>query len=122
MKLKRLTREDTNGNVSLVKKDIDFEMLSPVIAKIILEAVEQLSLLERKVTAEELIEIPIPIGTQLNLELEGKMIPVEIIGYQITKKEMFVLADVKGIRLKIPLKEALSHLKGSKKMGNVNAI
>lgn len=118
MKLKRLTKEKSNGTVYLVKKDIDFDMLSPVIAKVLTEAVEQLATLERKAVNDELLEVPYPIGTKINLLIEGRLTVVEIIGYELTKKDMILFLETKeGINIRMPYREAVNKLK---KLGSVN--
>lgn len=120
MKVKRLTRDDRNGTVKLVKKDIDFDMFSPTIARVLLEAIEQLSILEKKAINEELLEIPYPIGSRMQLVMDGKQIVIEITGYELAKKEMIIIAETKeGYEIKMELKDTLNMLK---KIGSVNAF
>lgn len=115
---KRLTKNDRNGTVTLVKKDIDFEMLSPAIARVLLEAIEQLAILEQKVINEELLEIPYPIGSRMNLNMDGRSVMVEIMGYELVRKEMIIIAETKeGYVIRLELKDALNTLK---KIGSVN--
>lgn len=119
MKVKRLTRDDRNGTVKLIKKDIDFDMFSPAIARVLLEAIEQLSILEKKAINEELLEIPYPIGSRMNLIMDGRQTMIEIIGYELAKKEMIIIAETKeGYEIRLELKDALNALK---KIGSVNA-
>ena len=118
MKVKRLTRDNRNGTVALVKKEIDFEMLSPAVAKVLMEAIEQLALLEKKAINEELLEIPYPIGSKMQLVLDGKQVMIEIIGYELARKEMIIIVQTKeGYEIRMELKDALSTLK---KIGSVN--
>ena len=118
LKVKRLTKNDRNGTVTLVKKDIDFEMLSPAIARVLLEAIEQLAILEQKVINEGLLEIPYPIGSRMNLNMDGRSVMVEIMGYELVRKEMIIIAETKeGYVIRLELKDALNTLK---KIGSVN--
>lgn len=97
MKIKRLTKENRNGAVSFVKKEIDFDMFSPVIAKVIMESAEQLAVLERKVESDELLEIPYPIGSEMDLSINGNILHIVVTGYVISRKEMTVIFDAGGI-------------------------
>lgn len=121
MKIKRLTRENRNGAVSFVKKEIDFDMFSPVIAKVIMESAEQLAVLERKVESDELLEIPYPIGSEMELSINGNILRIVVTGYVISRKEMIIICDAGGIHMEMNLKEALVRLKPVKRNGSVNA-
>lgn len=118
LKVKRLTRDDRNGTIKLVKKDIDFDMLSPAISRVLLEAIEQLAMLEKKAINEELLEIPYPIGSRMNLIMDGRQTMIEITGYELAKKEMVIIVETKeGYEIRLELKDALNTLK---KIGSVN--
>lgn len=121
MKIKRLTKENRNGTISFVKKEIDFDMFSPVIAKVIMESAEQLAVLERKVECDELVEIPYPIGSEMDLSLNGNILRIVVTGYVISRKEMIIIFDAGGIHMEMNLKEALVRLKSVKRNGSVNA-
>lgn len=121
MKIKRLTKENRNGAISFVKKEIDFDMFSPVIAKVIMESAEQLAVLERKVESDELLDIPYPIGTEMDLSLNGNLLRIVVTGYLISRKEMIIICDADGIHMEMNLKEALVRLKPVKRNGSVNA-
>lgn len=121
MKIKRLTKENRNGAVSFVKKEIDFDMFSPVIAKVIMESAEQLAALEKKVESDELLEIPYPIGSEMDLSINGNILHIVVTGYVISRKEMIIIFDAGGIHMEMNLKEALVRLKPVKRNGSVNA-
>lgn len=116
-----MTKENRNGSVSFVKKEIDFDMFSPVIAKVITESVEQLAVLERKVENEELLEIPFPIGSQMEFNFNGSIHTINVAGYTINKKDMIIHLNEGGIHMEMNLKEALDRLKPVKRIGSVNA-
>lgn len=120
MKIRRLTQEKGNGQITLVKKDIDFDMLSPVIAKVLTEAIEQLADFEKRAVNEELMEVPYPLKSKMQLQLENRMMTVEVAGYEVTSKDIVIILETNdSITLKIPYKDAMSRLK---KIGSVNAV
>lgn len=121
MKIKRLTKVNRNGSVSFVKKEIDFDMFSPVISKVIMESAEQLAVLESKVEHDELLEIPFPIGSEMEMKLDGNTLRIEITGYMINRKEMIIIFDACGIHIEMNVKDALVQLKPLKRNGSVNA-
>ena len=120
MKVKRLTAEKPNGEIVLVKEEVGFDMLSPVIAKVLTEAIEQLAQYERSLISDELIEIPYPIKSRMKLQVEGRLMDVVVAGYELSSKEMIVVLENKeGITLHIPYREAFNRLQ---KIGSVNAV
>ena len=118
MKIKRLTQEKNNGRITLVKKDIDFDMLSPVIAKVLIEVIEQLAEFEKRAISDELLEIPYPIKSKIELHLDNQSILCQVIGYEVTAKDLILLLETKDkIIIRLSYRENYNYLK---KIGSVN--
>ncbi len=118
MKFKRLTEEKSNGQAVLKKKDIDFDMLSPVIAKVLIEAIDHLAELERKIANEKYMEVPYPIKSKMNFQIDNRKIQVIIAGYEISDKDMIIILETnEGIMIRIPYKDAFTRIS---KIGSVD--
>lgn len=111
LKFKKLTKINHDGTIALVKKDIDFDMFSPAIAKVISDALEQLNDFENKAEKEQLLEIPYPIGMTIQINVNNEFINAKVIGYEIYTKEMIIILSINELTVRINLKNAVKSIK-----------